>query len=424
MGVIESSTSDPVSAEDLTSRLFQGEVVVLRRRLQACEAFEPLAHASLAGIQEGLGAQVAKRVEQAGFERIHEVVAPEDLPALTKAVYERICVIAPRLLPRLARGVLGWERPFYFERRPNIRFHIPFDQAKSHRKQFDRFARDFGQGKIAAHGPHRDSWLDCPANAINIWCAIGPVRRGNGLSIYHELYGRELRRRSNGEIEPGQSVGRPLNFELDPGDAVVFHGDHVHASEVNRINATRYVISFRLTPEKPVFPLGHHHHYVHSGLHAYAPRAVAEIPAKLQWSYLRHRLQYAGKALRKLSGREDGVPNGISASSSTSDAEELQAADIGVGQVVPASHNVCVARLGPDKFAAVGRRCPHKGGDLADGFVEGGSIVCPWHNLPFDLESGRSPCASLAALPRYDCEIRDGRLRVLERKRKRAESAR
>ena len=423
VGVIESRAADPAVGRGLAGRLFQGEVVVLRRCLQNYGAYEPLVQASLVGIREELGVPIAERVEQEGFERIHEFVAPEALPALTKGVYERICVLAPQLLPRLAGGVLGLDRSFYFERRPNVRFHIPFDQAKSHREQFDRFAREFGQGKIAAHGPHRDSWLDCPANAINIWCAIGPVRRGSGLSIYNDLYGRKLRFRPNGEIDLGESVGRPLNFELEPGDAVVFHGDQVHASELNRIDETRYVISFRLTPEKPVFPLGHYHHYIHSGLYQYAPRAVAEIPAKLQWSYVRHRLDYLSKALRKTTGRS-GAAKAVDAPRPEADAGTVNVADVAVGQIVPASHNVCVARLGPDQFAAFGRRCPHKGGDLADGFIEGGAIVCPWHNLPFDLESGQSPCRSLAALPQYDYEIRGGRLEVLGRKRERTESAR
>ena len=47
------------------------------------------------------------------------------------------------------------------------------------------------------------------------------------------------------------------------------------------------------------------------------------------------------------------------------------------------------------------RFCPHAGADLADGFVDGGRIVCPWHNVPFDPDTGASPCPALKPLRRF-----------------------
>ena len=377
--------------------------------------FGTLTQATQQGIRDCIGPETAKRIADAGFDRLHEFVDPAVLPDLTNAVYKRVAEVSPGLLRRLAPDVLGLQGPFYFERLPNIRFHIPFDLAKRHRKQFDRFADQHGQGKIAPHGPHRDSWLDCPSNAINIWCAIGPVKLGNGLSIYQDVYNRDLRHRKNGEIDYGQSVGRPVNYTLEPGDCLVFHGDHVHGSELNRIDSTRYVISFRLTPGKPRFPLGHHHHYVHSRLSAYLPRLIAEVPAKLQWSFLRHNLQRLAEMLMlsrpKHNGASNELPHGVGANGRVADL-----GNIAVGEIVPVSPKVCLARLGEDEFAAVGRRCPHKGGDMADGFVEGRSIVCPWHNVPFDTDTGKSPCDSLASLPVYDVEVSAGQAQILDRR--------
>jgi nitrite reductase (NADH) small subunit len=37
---------------------------------------------------------------------------------------------------------------------------------------------------------------------------------------------------------------------------------------------------------------------------------------------------------------------------------------------------------------AFGGLCPHAGGPLGDGNLDGGQIVCPWHAWAFDCESG------------------------------------
>jgi nitrite reductase (NADH) small subunit len=41
-------------------------------------------------------------------------------------------------------------------------------------------------------------------------------------------------------------------------------------------------------------------------------------------------------------------------------------------------------------FFAVENRCPHRGGPLADGIVNGTAVVCPLHAWKFDLRSGIS----------------------------------
>jgi len=61
-------------------------------------------------------------------------------------------------------------------------------------------------------------------------------------------------------------------------------------------------------------------------------------------------------------------------------------------------------------FIAVENRCPHRGGPLADGIVNGTAVVCPLHAWKFDLLSGVSinhPEAS-AALVKYPTRVEDG----------------
>jgi nitrite reductase/ring-hydroxylating ferredoxin subunit len=40
------------------------------------------------------------------------------------------------------------------------------------------------------------------------------------------------------------------------------------------------------------------------------------------------------------------------------------------------------------KFCAIDDACPHEGGPLSEGRVEGCKVVCPWHDAEFDLNTG------------------------------------
>jgi nitrite reductase/ring-hydroxylating ferredoxin subunit len=64
-----------------------------------------------------------------------------------------------------------------------------------------------------------------------------------------------------------------------------------------------------------------------------------------------------------------------------------------------------VCRLG-DLVFAVAASCPHAGGPLAEGRLDGAVLVCPWHAASFDIRTGlrlRGPeCASLRC---FDAEV-------------------
>ncbi len=42
-------------------------------------------------------------------------------------------------------------------------------------------------------------------------------------------------------------------------------------------------------------------------------------------------------------------------------------------------------------IVAIDGICPHQGGPLAEGFVEGTLVTCPWHGWQFDLKTGCMP---------------------------------
>jgi nitrite reductase (NADH) small subunit len=64
----------------------------------------------------------------------------------------------------------------------------------------------------------------------------------------------------------------------------------------------------------------------------------------------------------------------------------------GVGQVIEAEARgraICLANLN-GSLAAVDNVCPHREGPLGQGWIEGESVICPWHSWAFDLHTGAS----------------------------------
>ncbi len=403
----------PGPGENLRSRVLAGEYFVIRGAMQRTGVFDDMVEGSLRGIDKALGPEIAARVRELGFERLHEIVPGNSIPALTEAVYVEALRMAPSLLRRAVPRIFGSDAPFYFERFPNIRFHIPFDAAAAHKQAYKEFGKKRGDGKITAHGPHRDSWLDCPLNSVNIWVALGRVDTGNGLLIYPESYEAPIVR--NGcHIRSDQRPGVPTNVAMEPGDALVFHGDQLHASVVNHTDSTRHVVSFRLTLDRPRFADTHLQMYAYSPL-AVGPLAtgplsfVSEIPASLAVTHFRTRLRQARTLVRRAIGARTTSSADVAPVAPTAQ-DPLSASSLRPGEIRAVDTATCVARLADGSLVAFGRRCTHEGADMSLGYVEGQRIRCPWHNLPYDMQSGSSPCQALKQLKTYPVHVDGDRI--------------
>ena len=57
---------------------------------------------------------------------------------------------------------------------------------------------------------------------------------------------------------------------------------------------------------------------------------------------------------------------------------------------------------------AVGNDCPHQGGSLSDGWVEGEIVTCPLHGWELDLRSGACMTVPGESVPRYAATVEDG----------------
>jgi NAD(P)H-dependent nitrite reductase small subunit len=49
--------------------------------------------------------------------------------------------------------------------------------------------------------------------------------------------------------------------------------------------------------------------------------------------------------------------------------------------------------------------CPHQGGPLDEGMVEGSTVVCPWHAWAFDVCTGVSPVNPRAKVDTYAVRV-------------------
>ena len=93
----------------------------------------------------------------------------------------------------------------------------------------------------------------------------------------------------------------------------------------------------------------------------------------------------------------------------------IAAADVpvGRGRLIEHEGRVCaVFNAGSGRFYACGAACPHEDGPLADGWIEGDAVVCPWHGYDFDLATGRCRVDDDLGVPVYAVRVQDGTVEI------------
>ena len=58
-------------------------------------------------------------------------------------------------------------------------------------------------------------------------------------------------------------------------------------------------------------------------------------------------------------------------------------------------------------FYALDNECPHRGGPLGEGDLEGCIVTCPWHAWQYDVRTGESITDDLT-VARYDVKVEGG----------------
>jgi nitrite reductase/ring-hydroxylating ferredoxin subunit len=88
--------------------------------------------------------------------------------------------------------------------------------------------------------------------------------------------------------------------------------------------------------------------------------------------------------------------------------------DLGPGDVIAVEVEGVQMALGRDgdRYFALQRQCVHRGGDLSEGIVSRGHLVCPNHGWRFATATGRHDSASDVCLVAYAVRVNGEQIEV------------
>jgi nitrite reductase/ring-hydroxylating ferredoxin subunit len=394
---LDGRTENDCQPESLLERVEQGQLVILRKYLQELKVYEQLQQVILSSVDQSCGIATAARVKADGIEKIHlhlDVNRIEEVYTLTRAELDRKM---PAITAEMFRR-LGASDPFYVHSASLIRLMMPYGFMKHGHQQLQKHL-----GKLVPHPPHHDHYQNVPTNAINTWIAMGLVREENSMFIYPEIWGKNLPQDGD-RASAEQYLGRPISIAMKPGDALLFHSNHLHATRLNTTDETRVVLTNRVCLSKPSYPnpLKPQRYFMSSGFEReleleqiFSIEGFVGSPDKVLTKNLR---RFALLAIDKLGLKFRSTPKEspnlkqIPVYSPSGFERQLSE-----GQIAVVDEITCATRLGGE-ILLFHRRCPHEGADLAFGFIENGKVICPWHGLQFCPISGESNCDAIPPL--------------------------
>jgi len=387
---------------------------LFRSALQKISLFSEIRNKLLSCISDVAGHNKKKTVKKEGFERLHKILSGTEIRDVNKLAKKCFRSYTPKIVKRFVNQVLDYDSKIYIGSNPMIRFFVPHDHYLKHRELFSE-----KQGSLKIQGPHHDEWFRNPRECLNIWMAMGRVQKGNGMVIYRDRWGDFIQHNGNREIPIDQSLGNhPVNFSMEPGDILLFHGAHLHTSELNRTDETRFVITSRFTTRQPTFSDEYIWRAFHNSKWVDTPFSfLSQVESYLCLPFLKKISKEVSQTVSKflsVSGVTDDE-NQKDRHTATKYQEpiddgvveeenmiKIDASRIEEGTIVPVTDEVCVLKEN-DSLHAFSRFCPHEGADLAKGFPDHSnkSIHCAWHNLCINYQSGEHQCDGLSNLNTY-----------------------
>jgi hypothetical protein len=244
-------TDPAIPAAELRQRLYSGDLVILTR-LRTLAEFVDYMRAELTDLFAPYDPQ-----------HVHEHVAPAEMAKILGAWKPRwIHADKSRELVRAIIAEAGFEPE-----------HTHYDVPKPR--------TSFPQGHLTtgvafAFPWHRDVWYSAPAQQINWWLPVFPVRETNAMSFDLASFGREVPNTSGDfdyyennarRFSTAQSVGkenqsRPAAVDhtaaVDltplpaPGEVLLFSGAQLHTSIPNTSGLARYSVDFRTVDTRDV----------------------------------------------------------------------------------------------------------------------------------------------------------------------------
>lgn len=74
-------------------------------------------------------------------------------------------------------------------------------------------------------------------------------------------------------------------------------------------------------------------------------------------------------------------------------------------------YQIAVFRAGDEAYA-IDNVCPHAGAALAQGYLEGTSVACPWHCWEFDISTGKCLTVEDMDVEKFPVVIEDGIVKI------------
>ncbi len=78
-----------------------------------------------------------------------------------------------------------------------------------------------------------------------------------------------------------------------------------------------------------------------------------------------------------------------------------------VSTVTIGHESLCVSHTADGGYGCLGNACPHQGGPLGEGSIEGGWLRCPWHGYDYSPKNGKPPGVFSDAPAAYRTDVRD-----------------
>lgn len=94
-----------------------------------------------------------------------------------------------------------------------------------------------------------------------------------------------------------------------------------------------------------------------------------------------------------------------------------KASDVGEGEMLEVDLDgkpIAIAHVA-GRFYALAGECPHQGGPIAEGELEGTLVTCPWHNFRFDFTTGRTLDPPIGNCAKFEIRLEGDDLQLLNR---------
>jgi hypothetical protein len=237
-------TNPHISPEELRQRLYSGDLVMLTR-LRALAEFVDYMRDELAAL-----------FSPHDPEHAHEHIEPAEMAEILGAWKPRwIHAERSRELVRAVIAEAGFEPEYTHYDVPKPRTSFPSGHLTT--------------GIAFAFPWHRDAWYSAPAQQINWWLPVFPVRETNAMrfdlanfaravpntSVDFDYYENNTRRLTTAKSVGKENQARPGAIGHTPvvdvvpipapGEVLLFSGAQLHASIPNTSGVARYSVDFR-----------------------------------------------------------------------------------------------------------------------------------------------------------------------------------